>query len=150
MHVELSDSDQIIGRLPKHILERIERQHKDTAASSRTPYQTPFSISADRGMRVVRVELNDSDKVIGIRYPSYLLEEAKALVTAAQLERAAWSKTTQSTVEPVRPVDPKALAKATRPKLTMLSKLLNEIVCLTWCARFFLVVFSACTWVLTC
>lgn len=83
-------------------------------------------------MRVVRVELNDADKVIGIRYPAYLLQEAKALVTAAQLERAAWSKTTQSTVEPVRPVDPKALAKATRPKLTMLSELLRDsFVCWT-------------------
>ena len=71
---------------------------------------------------MVRVELQDDDKVIGIRYPAYLLEEAKAMVTAAQLERAAWSKTTQSTVEPVRPVDPKALAKATKPKLTLLSK----------------------------
>jgi hypothetical protein len=117
---------EIKRRCLKHILERIERQHRDTDSYSASLIRFVFSVSADRGMRVVRVELNDADKVIGIRYPAYLVEEAKALVTAAQLERAAWSKTTQSTVEPVRPVDPKALAKATRPKLTMLSELLNE------------------------
>lgn len=122
----------IIRTVPEAHSKRNERQHRDPNSSFQGPIPTRFSILADRGMRVVRVELNDADKVIGIRYPAYLLQEAKALVTAAQLERAAWSKTTQSTVEPVRPVDPKALAKATRPKLTMLSELLRDsFVCWT-------------------
>ena len=75
---------------------------------------------SDKSMRAVRAELENSGRLIGIRYPSHLLPEVWGLLEAPQLvDGAAGVSLLTGKQDRPSPVLPKVLAKLFRPRKTL-------------------------------
>lgn len=88
---------------------------------------------SDKSMRCVRVELEDGQRIVGVRYPTYLIPEVISMLESEKEMKVASSsqqnKDTKLEEKPA-PINQKCREKALKPPLTILSFFQTATPCL--------------------